>query len=81
MSSSHAVGLVSPVDSSGMTSDAPAESVPKISKTDRSKLSDESASTRSFEESLIRSLISISVLIAPWWSIITPFGVPVDPEV
>src|SRR4029434_10227604 len=63
------------------TSFPPPPSTPKMSYTDRSKLNDDSPYTTSSLPTPNRSLISSIVFTAPRWSIITPFGFPVDPEV
>lgn len=63
------------------TSAAPAARVPKMSYTDRSKPSEERANTRSSAWTSNRSLMSAMVLRAPRWSVITPLGSPVEPEV
>ena len=76
-SSSHASGSGGLTTSwGGTTTAAPAASIPKMSYTDRSKESDESASTRSDAPTSNRSFRSTSVLIAPAWWQHTPFGVP-----
>ena len=81
-SSSHASGSGGLTASwGGTTTAAPAASIPKMSYTDRSNESDDSASTRSDASTSNRSFRSTSVLIAPAWWQHTPFGVPVEPEV
>lgn len=66
---------------SGRTIVPPAARVPKTSYTERSKPSAERANTRSSGPTPNRSSTSVTVLRAPRWSIITPLGTPVEPEV
>ena len=63
------------------TSDPPTENMPKMSYTDASNSSAESASTLSVGPTSNHSLTASMVFIAPRCSTSTPLGVPVEPEV
>src|SRR5215469_5643959 len=60
---------------------APAWQVAKTSNTDRSKWSGAGLQTRSSEVSLASAADQFTNVSELRWEIITPFGVPVDPDV
>src|SRR5918992_1060706 len=66
---------------SGTTTAPPAANVPNTSNTDRSKVTSESASTRSSGPMSNRASRSAMVFAALWCRITTPFGSPVVPDV
>ncbi len=66
---------------SGSTSAAPADSAPKMSYTDRSKLNALTARNRSVGPMPNRSLQSATTLATLRWLTMTPLGSPVVPEV
>ncbi|SCD90287.1 hypothetical protein GA0115247_11692 [Streptomyces sp. PalvLS-984] len=66
---------------SGRTSAPPTDRGPKMSYTDRSKPRWARPRIRSSGPTAKRWLMSSTVLRAAAWVIITPFGVPVEPEV
>ena len=65
----------------GRTMPPPTASSPKMSHTDRSKLNEDRARTRSPDAIANRSLMSSIVLTAERCSIMTPLGTPVEPDV
>ena len=67
--------------SSMQTRAPPVDSGPKMSKTLRSKSSDETPRTRSRGPSASRPATSWTVLAAAAWLMSTPLGSPVEPEV
>ena len=69
------------MEGSGSISAAPVLSAPNKSYTDKSKAKDDTPKNRSFGPISNRRLMSSIVLVALAWDIITPLGVPVEPEV